>query len=274
MCYLLLFRSGSRKLCHYIRFHAVIYIDDSSDERHKTCCIHCGVAISNVTANRDHVPSKSLLSRRLREQGARYDRCRDEVHGYLPQVVICECCNSGFSRDENYLFCTLHAVLAGSLHPDPKTHPEAANVLRSNRDIVRALKKTPEGQLVLLDDLHPFTVYPEPERMRRVVLKNARGHAYHELGEPPENEPALVVFAPLLLLDGDERDAFEDIGSCFGWPEVGSRMTLRVSDGIDMVRGWIEVERGRYRYAVDWSEGVTVRTVIWEYLATETHWAP
>ena len=67
------------------------------------------------------------------------------------------------------------------------------------------------------------------------------------------DEPALVFLAPLLSMDGDERDTMEDVGNCLGWPEIGSRMTLRVLDGIDMVRGCIEVERGRYRYAVDWS---------------------
>ena len=54
------------------------------------------------------------------------------------------------------------------------------------------------------------------------------------------DEPALVFLAPLLSMDGDERDTMEDVGNCLGWPEIGSRMTLRVLDGIDMVRGCIE----------------------------------
>ena len=40
-----------------------------------------------------------------------------------------------------------------------------------------------------------------------------------------------------------------------------------------LVGGWVEVEKGKYRYAVDWSRGIRVCTVIWEYLATETYWA-
>ena len=39
-----------------------------------------------------------------------------------------------------------------------------------------------------------------------------------------------------------------------------------------MVGGWIIVEPGRYRYAIDWSDAITVKSVIWEYLATETRW--
>ena len=151
------------------------FIEDYSDERLKSWCIHCGTAISSVKANRDHVPSKSLLSKALREKGAKYDQGRGDSDGYLPQVLVCQRCNSGFSRDETYLLCVLHAVLAGSLYPDPETHPEAANVLRSNRDIVRDLKKAPGGQRLLFDDFPPFTLYPDPERVGRVILKNARG---------------------------------------------------------------------------------------------------
>lgn len=254
----------------------MIFINDYTDERHKTCCIHCGAAIANVKASRDHVPTKSLLSKALRDWGARYERHRGGLGCYLPQVIICQSCNSGFSRDESYLLCTLHAVLAGSLYPDPETHAEAARVLRSNRDIVRALEHTPASQLSLFDpeDLQPFTLYPNPDRVRRVVLKNARGHAYHELGEPPLGEPDLVSFVPLIAMHPDDRATFEDGLGGLGWPEVGSRMTQRVLGGADMVGGWIEVERGRYRYTVEWSFDIVVRTIIWEYLATETRWTP
>ena len=82
--------------------------------------------------NRDHVPSKSLLSKKLRKKGARYARDRDQPDGYLPQVVICKRCNSGFSSDETYLLCVLHAVLAGSLYPDPNTHPETERPSRTS----------------------------------------------------------------------------------------------------------------------------------------------
>ena len=253
----------------------MLYIEDYSDERLKAWCIHCGTVIAAVKANRDHVPSKSLLSKGLREKGARYDRGRGEPDGYLPQVLVCEHCNSGFARDETYLLCVLHAVLAGSLYPNSNTHPEAANVLRSNRDIVRALKDAPGGQMILFEDLQPFTLYPDPDRVRRVVLKNARGHAYHELGEPLMEEPTHLNFVPLMSMASDDRASFEDIGSGLsGWPEVGSRMTLRVVEGEGLAGGWVKVEKDRYRYAVDWSSGIIVRTVIWEYLATETYWAP
>lgn len=251
------------------------YIEDFADERLKAWCIHCGEVIADIKSNRDHVPTKSLLTKELRERGAEFDRGAGEEVDYLPQVLVCRSCNSGFSADENYLLCVLHAVMAGSLYPNPATHPEPASILRSNRHVVRSLKGQPDGQLPLFEDLQPFTLYPDTERVRRVIVKNARGHAYHEIAEPLLEAPAHVGFVPLEQLSQEQRSAFESTGAgtgLAGWPEVGSRMTVHLVEGEAMVGGWIMVEPGRYRYSVDWSDGVTVRTVLWDYLATETRW--
>ncbi|OYU50504.1 MAG: hypothetical protein CFE31_02850 [Rhizobiales bacterium PAR1] len=250
-------------------------IEDFTDDRLKAWCIHCGNVISDVPSSRDHVPTKSLLSKNLRERGAKYDRALGGELDYLPQVLVCRQCNSNFSSDENYLLCVLHAVMAGSLYPDPAKYPEAATVLRSNRHVVRSLKNMPDGQLFLFDDLQPFTVFPDPDKVRRVIVKNARGHAYHEIGEPLLEAPSYVAFVPLQQLTPEHRKAFEAVNSSANlavWPEVGSRMTVHLLDGEAMVGGWITVEPGRYRYAIDWSDAITVKSVIWEYLATETRW--
>ena len=252
----------------------MLYFEDYSDERLKGSCIHCGAMIASVKANRDHVPTKSLLSKEMRKRGAAYDGGDGQSDWYLPQVVVCKQCNSDFADDERYLLCVMHAVLAGSLYPDPTAHPEAANVLRSNRDIVRALKTGSGGQMFLFGNLDPFALYPDSDRLVRAVLKNARGHAYHDLGDPLTDDAAAVSIAPLILMSRGDRENFEEIGSGLDlWPEVGSRMTLRVINGVGLAGGWVVVEKGRYRYAVDWSRGIRVRTVIWEYLATETYWA-
>ena len=251
----------------------MLYVEEFVDERLKAWCIHCGKAIANVKCNRDHVPTKSLLSKDMRRRGAKYDRGVGNAEGYLPQVVICKKCNSGFADDERYLLCVLYAVLAGSLYPDGERHPEAANVLRSNRDIVRALKNGPGGQMLLFKDLQPFAIYPDYGRIIPVIVKNARGHAYHELGEAPTAKPVRVSVLQMSSMTDQDRASFESIGSGVDiWPEVGSRMTLQVIGDKAMAGGWMEVEKGRYRYALDWSTGITVRTVIWEYLATETCW--
>lgn len=114
-----------------------------------------------------------------------------------------------------------------------------------------------------------------PKRQPFYIVKNARGHAYHEIGEPLLEAPDHVAFVPLAQLSAGQRDAFETVGTAAEfavWPEVGSRMTVQLLDREAMVGGWITVEPGRYRYSIDWSEAVTVKTVIWEYLATETRW--
>ncbi|MBX3445343.1 MAG: hypothetical protein KF765_01205 [Parvibaculaceae bacterium] len=250
-------------------------IGDYTDDRLKAWCIHCGAVIADVESNRDHVPTQSLLTKALRARGASYDGGLGGEMDYLPQVLVCRRCNSSFSSDENYLLCVLHAVMVGSLYPDPTRYPEAATILRSNRHVVRSLKKGPDGQLLQFANLQPFVLFPDADKVRRVIVKNARGHAYHEIGEPLFEAPELVTFVPLGQLSPEQRDAFETVGTDAEfaiWPEVGSRMTVQLLDEEAMVGGWMTVEAGRYRYSIDWSDAITVKTVIWEYLATETRW--
>lgn len=252
-------------------------IEDFSDSRLKGWCIHCGDTLDASDSNRDHVPTKALLTKAIRQRGAAYDGGADDEFGYLPQVTVCRSCNSSFSADENYLLCVLHAVIAGSLYPDPSEHPEAATILRSNRHVVRSLKKGPDGKPLVFDDQRTFTLFPDINRVKNVIVKNARGHAYHDIAEPLLEAPKTVDFAPLELMSQEQRAAFETTGTdgeLALWPEVGSRMTVHLLDGEAMVGGWVTVEPGRYRYSIDWSDGVTVKTVIWEYLATVTHWEP
>ena len=42
--------------------------------------------------------------------------------------------------------------------------------------------------------------------------------------------------------------------------------------GLDLYSGWVTVQDGTYRYAVDDTEGLRVRSIMWEYLATEVLW--
>ena len=61
----------------------------------------------------------------------------------------------------------------------------------------------------------------ENERVSRVVLKNARGHAYYEMGEPMLDDPDLVSFVPLQALTSEQRIAFEQgTAGPAAWPEM------------------------------------------------------
>ncbi|MEL6360448.1 MAG: hypothetical protein AAFR21_05140 [Pseudomonadota bacterium] len=253
----------------------MLYTNNCSDLRLRAWCIHCSTPIGSTESNLDHVPTKALLSKRVRADGAKFDRGSGGPFDYLPQVRICKSCNSRFSEDETYLLCLLHAVLAGTLYPDPQAQADAYNVLRSNRHIVRELRDGIDGQMWLFDNLEPFTLYPDPERISRVIVKNARGHMHHEIAENAEGTPDHVAFVPLHLLNPQERNMFESSGDgeIGVWPEVGSRMMERILTGDDMVGGWVIVEPERYRFSIDWRHDITVKTVIWEYLATETRWS-
>ena len=107
-----------------------------------------------------------------------------------------------------------------------------------------------------------------------MVLKNARGHAFYEYGEPMLTEPEHVWAFPLAVISEAEREAFENdyAGTLAGWPEVGSRMMTRVVTGQDLCGVWVVVQDGVYRYRVDQCGTIRVRSILHEYLATEVYW--
>ena len=109
-----------------------------------------------------------------------------------------------------------------------------------------------------------------------MVIKNARGHAFYEFGEPFMNSPSSVMWHPIGLLTPAQRGRFERVPPPTVYPEVGSRMMQRLAGGDPLSHGWLEVQDETYRYTViQGSRGeVIVRTLIREYLATEVVWEP
>ena len=235
-------------------------IEEFVDERQKSCCIQCGAWICGVDTNEDHVPSKALL---LKPHPAN-----------LPVVRICSACNKGFSADEEYLFLFLRCVLAGTTDPDVHKDARVARALRRHEKLrARIEGSKSEHPTIGGETLRAWR--PETERVNRVVLKNARGHAFYEYGEPMLTEPEHVWATPLAVMSEAERESFEnaDAGIFAGWPEVGSRMMTRVVTGQDLRGGWILVQDGVYRYRVDQCGTIRVRSILHEYLATEVYWS-
>jgi hypothetical protein len=234
-------------------------IDEFTDERNKSWCIHCGGWIAALDCNEDHVPTKGLL-------------LKPRPHN-LPVTIICKACNSGFSLDEEYFVAFLSAVLSGSTTPQAQRIPSASRALQSEK--LRAKIEKSKTTYLTLGGETRFVWNPEIERTRRVILKNARGHAYFEYGEPMLDKPTHIWAYPITALTSNEHDAFEGTSSepaLTGWPEVGSRMMTRVMTGQDMDGSWVVVQDGTYRYSVTQENGITVRSVLWEYLATEVIW--
>ena len=232
-------------------------MEDFSDRRYKGICIHCGSAWASKPTSSDHVPTKALLDRPLPAN----------VH----VVEICVECNNGFARDEEYFVAFLGAAMAGSTNPEAQMFEAARNVLAGNtrlRREVEAAKKESIGA----EGKPRLAWEPVLDRIRSVVVKNARGHVFYELGQPMFEEPCDVWFAPLAVVDKDRLADFLNVDMGPMWPEVGSRLLQRVVQGTDFVNGWIIVQPEVYVFAVIETAGVTVRSIIREYLLTEVTW--
>jgi hypothetical protein len=232
-------------------------INDFSDERYKGYCLHCAEPLGKKPASRDHVPSKALLDRPL----------PTNVH----VVDTCLQCNNGFSSDEEYFAAFLGAVMSGSAEPNDKMFATARKILASNENLRHQIELSRSVSLDS-DGTERLIWHPEIERIRRVVTKNARGHAFYELGQPMLAEPDAVFISALETIDENHLAEFLTVDLGPGLPEVGSRMLQRVFDGSDIIDGWIVVQPEIYVFAVIEKGGVSVRSIIREYLLTEVVW--
>ncbi|MCI1091311.1 hypothetical protein MOQ21_16595 [Stenotrophomonas maltophilia] len=240
-------------------------VKDYSDERLYSGCVYCGMTVET----REHVPSKVFLDMPYPEN--------------LPVVGSCKECNEGFSRDEQYVACLIEVVRVGSSDPsDMRRQLIAATLARSGR--LRALIDAGRSEQAGLIQ-YSF----DRERLSRVLVKLARGHACFELAAWNLGEPEEVWWAPLISLADSEREAFDapHVVETFG--EIGSRAvsrmmviqpTLTSSTG-EMIQSfpplvisdWLDVQEGRYRFlAVDSGGDVVVSITISEYLAARVRW--
>jgi hypothetical protein len=233
------------------------HIDEFVDERQQAWCIHCGGWIAGLETNRDHVPTKTLL--------------RKPFPDNLPVVKVCKACNEGFSLDEQYLVAFLGSVLSGTTDPGAQLNPVARRILQTNESLRARIERSKTSYQTMGGEIR-HVWKPEQVRIDRVLIKNARGHAFFEYGEPMLSDPAIVWSRPLETLTDEERDTFEDTGEGSYWPEVGSRMMTRVMTGHDMSDGWVIVQDALYRYSVTQLPGIRVRMVLSEYLAAEVCW--
>ena len=236
-------------------------IEEFVDERQKELCIYCGALLVAVETNKDHVPSKGLLLKPHPEN--------------LPVVRVCKGCNSDFSVDEEYLFLFLRCVLAGTTNPDDHRDARVAGAMKRHVNL-RARIERSKTEYKTRGGETRFIWKPETERVRRVVIKNARGHALFEYGEPMLTEPEHVWIGPIGCMTEEERVSFVsgDEGNLAGWAgEIGSRTMTRVMTGQDLCDGWVVVQEGVYRFRVDQCGTLRVRSILHEYLATEVYWS-
>ena len=238
-------------------------LQNLSDNRLCNGCVYCG----GPEDTRDHVPSRVFLDSPLPNN--------------LPVVWACSSCNNGFSLDEAYVACLIECVLTGTTDPDLIRQPTIAGILRKKpglRARIEAAKKCTDDQL-------QFNV--EPDRIRNVILKLARGHAAYELSQVCRKEPTSLWWFPLPLMSDAQLDDFDASHVVETLGEIGSRATQRLlvtQITLESVHGeksllnlvindWLDVQEGRYRYlAIDDGSEIKIKIIIAEYLACEVTW--
>lgn len=237
--------------------------EDYADNRLINGCIYCG----GHPDTREHVPSKVFLD--------------PPLPSYLPVVGACKDCNNGFSLDEEYLACLIECVLAGCTDPGLVTRARVAKTLQHSPALQARLEeaKYEEGSRT------HFAI--EPDRVRRVLAKLAKGHAAFELSQPCSGDPSVVWYAPLESLTVEQRDSYEASQVVQAFGEIGSRGMQRLmvtqftlqseaeeTSTLDLfINDWVDVQEGRYRYhAADYGDELRIKIVISEYLACEVVW--
>jgi hypothetical protein len=237
------------------------HIPEFVDERHKSWCIHCSKSLVGTKTSLDHVPTESFLQ-------------KPRPHN-LPKVTVCAECNSKFSRDEQYFVTFLSCVISGSVDPEKQQNESAARALKDGLGLQKRIAASRTEYQTIGGETRLYWK-PEANRINNVILKNARGHVYFEYGEPIRDEPASIWSQPIEQMTNartKQFDASQPHSTISGWPEVGSRMMTRLLSGEDMVGPWVIVQDSIYRYSVEQNQGIRVRSVLWEYLATEVRWS-
>ncbi len=238
-------------------------INNYADSRLINGCVYCGGSADT----RDHVPSKCLLDKPYPEN--------------LSVVGCCDSCNNGFSMDEQYFACLIESVLCGSTDPGKIRRASVARMMKHSPALQQQIENSKtevNGQIGFIPDM---------ERVSKVMLKLARGHAAYELSLPWRKEPDHFWCGPLSFLPEESQEVFHSVHFQHMTGEVGSRnmqrlmvtqMTITGEDGelknIDMlINDWVDVQDDQYRYiAIDDMSTSIIRIVIAEYFACEVVW--
>lgn len=210
-----------------------------SDSRLLPDCVYCGQGIED----RDHIPPKVFLEKPYPPD--------------MEMVNSCISCNGGFALDEQYVACLIEVARKGTFE-ETFLRAKIKETLRSQEP----LKKMLQAQVV---NNEKFEIKFDFDRMHRVILKLARGHAAYDLSEFTEYKNNNVHFFLLHHLTDEQFEQFDSSPEINFYPEVGSRSMQRMVmyDGVV----WHEVQQDMYRYMTYVQPDlVTVRIVISEYL--------
>jgi hypothetical protein len=161
-----------------------------SDERLRGFCVYCG----RPPESRDHCPSKVLLD--------------EPFPPNLPVVEACLECNNNSSLDEQYVACLIETVVCGSTNANNISRLRIKRILEETPGLAARLENSKR-----VDKAGNLLWDVDVNRVKRVVLKLARGHISYELSLPKIEEPGTLSFIPLTLMPDEDRSAFESRAS-------------------------------------------------------------
>jgi len=222
-----------------------------NDKRLDYYCSYCG----KEPDTRDHIPSKILLDEPYPEN--------------LPVVPCCTQCNNDFSSDEEYFACLIECALHGTTDIQKLKRKKIKKVLSQKKSLQQRITNA----MITIDGNTYFKI--EESRVKNVILKYAKGHAKYENSESQWEAPVSFWIKPIIIMSQSEVDSFFGKREQTFFPEVGSRAMQGVimTNEINANSYWINVQPNNYSYSVNHELAVlTVRIVIWEYMASEIIW--
>lgn len=226
---------------------AMIQRRQFSDERLDDFCAYCG----GHPDTRDHVPPRVFLDEPFPEN--------------LMGVPSCLKCNEGASKDEEYAACFIECMIAGTTEID----------LIEREKIKKILERKPRLRAMIQRDLESPKDSNEhqvwSQRMWRVFIKIAQGHARFENSEHELDPPVALKWEFLGAMSDDEVQAFVSPLPFDLWPEVGSRAMISFLN--EPTSFWTSVQDGNYAYATRFGSERTVRLILRECFAVEVVWA-
>lgn len=216
-------------------------------------CIYCG----KPATTREHVPSKAFLVEPYPEN--------------LSTIPACFECNNGYSEDEKYVACFLD-VLKSHIYLDYKLQKETDSRLSKDEKLKSIL-----NEQIRTEDGKVF-IRPDNQRIQRILLKLAKGHAGFELDYVNfDNTETQIWYEFIFNMSENDLYEFNSIPTYQVYPEVGSRgmyiIQNIVTGDAQTFANWMDVQDGQYRYQVSYNDNgsISVKIVILELLYCEVN---
>lgn len=220
----------------------------------KDICPYCGCVLDSSNITVDHIPSKALIDKPYPPN--------------LAAIPCCQSCNRSFSSDEEYASVLLECVKHQSFNPNDFSRKSIQRTVLHTPSLMETVRRR-----VLFESKDKFTIAPDDDRFKMVLLKLVKAHLRFE-------------DSLFLISDDNIRLSFYNINSMpvsdvtrfltpFSstlLPEVGSRalesaMVIHGEDArlIRYCSPWISYQKDTYLFCVA-STGDKVKILLHDYL--------